>query len=320
MSEEDYLWDQSGEAPADVTHLERLLEPLQWSGNKRALPALAGTWWLRRRPWLITAAALLVLGLCGLPFFLQRDRTPATSWQLLLAGRNPSSLRFGQVIETGLTGATMESEFIGEVQIDPNSRLRMLAAQRDRHSFALDHGTIHAYIWAPPTKFVVDTPAAKAVDLGCQYTLSVAKDGKGFLSVELGWVAFQSKNIESFIPEGAACTTRVGHGPDTPYFLDAPEALTKSLAEFDLSGSQQALRSVLQTARPRDALTLWHLLERTQGPERVEVYRRFAELVNLPSSVTREGILRGDRANLDAAWDALRLGNTSWWREWKRNW
>jgi hypothetical protein len=138
--------------------------------------------------------------------------------------------------------------------------------------------------------------------------------------VELGWVAFQSKNIESFIPEGAACTTRVGHGPDTPYFLDAPEALTKSLAEFDLSGSRQALRSVLQTARPRDALTLWHLLERTQGPERVEVYRRFAELVNLPSSVTREGILRGDRANLDAAWDALRLGNTSWWREWKRNW
>ena len=320
MREEDYLWNKSAEPPADVAYLEHILEPLQWSGKPGPLRASAGSWWLDNRPWLIAAAALVVLALCGMPFFLPRESTPATSWQLSLAGQNPSSVRSGQVIETGLAGATMESEFIGEVEIDPNSRLRLLATQRDRHSLALDHGTIHAYIWAPPTKFVVDTPAAKAVDLGCQYTLSVAKDGKGFLSVELGWVAFQSKNIESFIPRGAACTTRVGHGPDTPYFLDAPEALKKSLAEFDLSGNEQAVRLVLRAARPRDALTLWHLLERTQGQERAEVFDRFAELVNLPPSVTREGILRGDRQSVDGAWDALKLGNTSWWREWKRNW
>ena len=75
-------------------------------------------------------------------------------------------------------------------------------------------------------RFVVDTPAAKTVDLGCRYTLSVAKDGSGFLVVELGWVAFEWNKVESFIPRGAACATRVGHGPGTPYFLDAPEALT----------------------------------------------------------------------------------------------
>ncbi len=261
-----------------------------------------------------------MLGLCGIPFILQRDRAPVTSWQLSVAGRDPSSVRSGQVIETGHTRATMQSESIGEVEIDPNSRLRLLATKRDRHSLALDHGTIHAYIWAPPTKFVVDTPAAKAVDLGCQYTLSVANDGRGFLTVELGWVAFQSKTIESFIPEGAACTTRVGHGPDTPYFLDAPEALKKSLAQFDLTGNEQAVRSVLSAARPRDALTVWHLLERTHGQQRAKVFDRFAQLVNLPSSVTRQAILRGDRASLDVAWDALKLGNTTWWREWKRNW
>jgi len=93
-----------------------------------------------------------------------------------------------------------------------------------------------------------------------------------------------------------------------------------ALAEFDLTGNQQAVRAVLSAARPRDALTLWHLLERTQVQERAEVFDRLAQLVNLPPGVTREGILRGDRASLDAAWDALRLGNTGWWREWKRNW
>jgi hypothetical protein len=32
---------------------------------------------------------------------------------------------------------------------------------------ALDHGLIHATIWAPPRSFVVDMPSAAAVDLGC---------------------------------------------------------------------------------------------------------------------------------------------------------
>jgi hypothetical protein len=87
-----------------------------------------------------------------------------------------------------------------------------------------------------------------------------------------------------------------------------------------MSGSAGALKTALAAARPRDALTLWHLLQRTHGEERAAVFCRFAALVSLPSSVTREAILRGDRQSLDAAWDALELGDTSWWREWKRRW
>lgn len=321
MSEEDYLWDGSGEPAPDVAHLETVLESLRWSGRQPVLPlTTAATWWPQNRVWFLAAAALVTLGLGAVFVSQSRLSQSVTSWQLSVAGKNQSSVRSGQVIETGAGSALLESESIGEVQIDSNSRLRLLATRQDQNRLALDHGTIHAFIWAPPTKFVVDTPAANAVDLGCQYTLSVANDGRGFLTVETGWVAFQWKSIESFIPEGAACTTRMEHGPDTPYFLDAPEVLTKSLAQFDSTGDDQALRSVISAARPRDALTLWHLLERTRGVERAEVFDRFAELAALPSSIKRESILRGDRESLDAAWDALKLGNTSWWREWKRNW
>jgi hypothetical protein len=244
-----------------------------------------------------------------------------SSWQLSLAGQKPSGVRAGQVIDTmDVTRATMESEFVGKVDIEPNSRLRLMTAHPDEQRLALDHGTIHALIWAPPTKFVVDTPSAKTVDLGCEYTLSVSNNGKGFLKVETGWVAFQWRNVESFIPAGAACTTRPGHGPDTPHFLDAPESLTRAVAEFDRTGNTQPLNLALSEARPRDGLTLWHLLQRTQGAERAEVFDHFATLVKLPSSVSKESILRGDRKSMDTAWDALELGDTSWWREWKRQW
>jgi hypothetical protein len=43
-------------------------------------------------------------------------------------------------------------------------------------------------------------------------------------------------------------------------------------------------------------------------------------LANLPAGLTKEGIMNGDRKSIDAAWDALQLGNTDWWREWKREW
>ncbi len=318
---EDYLWDRSGEPDEEVAHLEQLLGDFRWSEKQRDLGrARPVDWWHEKRWW---AAAIVVLGIGGAAFMAQRMHTTGaiTSWQWSLAGQKPSAVRAGQVIETAeATRGTMESEFIGEVRIEPNSRLRLLATQGYEQRLALDHGTIHAFIWAPPTKFVVDTPSAKTVDLGCQYTLRVAKDGTGFLTVEMGWVAFQWRDIESFIPAGAACTTRPGHGPDPPYFLNAPGALRKAVAQFDLTGSEQALNAALVAARPRDALTLWHLLQRTQGAERAEVFERFAALVYLPAGVTREGILSGDRKSMDGAWDALQLGDTSWWREWKRDW
>jgi hypothetical protein len=319
---EQYLWDGGGEVDPDVTKLEEALAGFRWSGKPLPLePAVPDPWWREKKYWAIAAAALLVVGLGSSFFWLQTHRTgPATSWQFSREGQKPVAVRSGEWIETGPDSARIESESVGEVDIAPDSRLRVLASRADHHRLALDHGTIRAFIWAPPAKFVVDTPAAKTVDLGCKYKLSVEKDGTGFLQVELGWVAFEWNKVESFIPEGAACFTRVGHGPDTPYFLDAPRALTKSLIVFDATGDGKALETVLTEARPRDALTLWHLLERTQGIARSDVYARFAELVKLPPGVTRDGILRGDQKSMDAAWNALELGDTSWWREWKRNW
>lgn len=299
---EDYLWDQSGAPDTGIAHLEQVLGRLRWREKKR-----------RRWPWILAATAAAAILLLAVSI---RSPAPVTSWRLSLAGQKPVAVRTGEVITHG----TMESDFVGEVEIEPKSRLRLLASRAGEHRMALDHGTIHALIWAPPAAFVVDTPSAKTVDLGCRYTLRVAPDGAGFLTVETGWVAFQWKNLESFIPAGAACTTRPGHGPDTPHFLDAPQNLVASVAQFDRTQDPQALAAVLNAARPRDALTLWHLLERTQGAERAEVFDRFAALVKLSPDVTREAVLRGDRKAMDVAWNALQLGDTSWWRKWKRAW
>jgi hypothetical protein len=235
-------------------------------------------------------------------------------------------LQAGQTLETDQNSrATITDNATGEVDVDPDTRLRAVQSRSGTKRLALDRGTIHAQIWAPAGSFVVDTPSAVAVDLGCVYTLHVDDSGNGLLQTSFGWVGFKLNGHESFIPTGAACATHPNSGPGTPYFEDAPTRLREALAQFDSRSATPAERSaalgiVLSEARKRDALTLWHLLSRADESDRSRVYDRLASLVPAPAGVTREGILRLDRTMLDSWWNQLGLGDVRLWRNWERNW
>lgn len=205
---------------------------------------------------------------------------------------------------------------IGEVKIEPNSRVQLIEAQEDNHRLAIQRGKMEAFIWAPPRKFFVQTPSALAVDLGCSYTLEVAEDGTGFLHVTMGWVAFEWQGRESFVPAEARCITRPNLGPGTPYFNDATAEFQNDLSRFD-TGDFNALDAILASARKRDALTLWHLLARTEGEARGKVFDRLAQLIPPPKPITRQGILVGQQTMFDLWWKELGLGDTEWWRMWK---
>jgi hypothetical protein len=192
------------------------------------------------------------------------------------------------------------------------------------HRLSLARGTMHAIIWAPPGQFVVDTPSAVAVDLGCRYTLEVRDDGSGVLRVEAGWVGFEHAGVRSLVPAGAVSDTRPGRGPGTPHFEDASPAFSDALDVFDFGGTADTRRAALDVlmreSRPRDAVSLWHLLPRVDGETRARVYDRLASLVPPPPGVSREGILRGDRGMLDAWWNELGLGSSEFWRAWTAAW
>src|SRR5207248_2067707 len=143
------------------------------------------------------------------------------------------------------------------------SRLRLVRAHRSDHRLALDRGTLHAMIVAPPRLFSVETPAAVAVDFGCAYTLKVEDSGTTTLHVTMGWVGFEQDGHESWVPMGAECIRRAGKQPGTPYLVDASEDFRAALARLDFEHDHAALDAVLAQARPRDALSLWHLLPKT---------------------------------------------------------
>jgi hypothetical protein len=257
-----------------------------------------------RRRW-IPAFAVTGLAAAALALvILVRSHAPAgPSWEV--AGYpGTSSLHPGDTLQTdSASEAQVKIANIGQLRISPNTRIRLLVTKSDEHRIALDQGKVEAQTWAPPRLFIVDTPSASAVDLGCKYSLQVQKDGSGLLHVTVGLVAFEFDGNETIVPAGAFCRTRRGAGPGVPFFEDSSPEFQAALQKVDAGGTgadrTQQLEILLQEAHVRDALSLWHLLTRMDPPSRGPIYDRLAELLPPPPEVTRVGIVALDPRMLD---------------------
>jgi hypothetical protein len=347
---DDYLWDGSGEPDPEIQKLEKTLGRFRHEGQAPEFPEMTAMqqprFWQRLVPrsWsfgLAAATATVVFSSAfGILWWSQKpNATPGPGWDVERVAGTPQveSNAFGKKTGTAKLGigqtlvtdshskANISIADVGTVNIEPNTRLRSVAGGNGHNRLALDRGTIHAFIWASPGEFTVDTPSAIAVDLGCSYTLQVDDSGAGILRTKLGWVGFKLDGHEAFIPAGAVCATRPKVGPGTPYFEDASASFREALSKFDFAATtpeerSAGLRKILAESRQRDALTVWHLLARVGESERGPVYDRLATLVAPPSEVTRDGILRLDQKMMDSWWNRLGLGDVSLWRTWERSW
>ena len=257
----------------------------------------------RRIPAVVAAAgfgtAILILAI------LARNHAPtAPSWQVTgLPGT--SHLRPGDVLQTDIRSkAEVKIANIGQLLISPNTRIRLLVTKSDEHRIALDRGKVEAQTWAPPRVFIVDTPSASAIDLGCKYSLEVQEDGSSLLHVTLGLVALERNGYETIVPAGAFCRTRRGEGPGTPFFEDSSTELQSALQKADSldEGPERTkqLEIVIREAHVRDGLSLWHLLPHVDAQSRGLVYDRLAQLLPPPPGVTRDGIVSLDPKMFDS--------------------
>ncbi|HXZ28197.1 MAG TPA: FecR domain-containing protein [Terriglobales bacterium] len=335
MSEEvgRYLWDGSGVPDPEVARLEQLLGRYRYDAPLRPLPTRAPS----RRPRLVLAFALASAALLACVVLLASLRfrwQPGAAWAVeAVSGapqldgkrlRESGRLGVGQELVTDADSrARIRVARIGVVEVEPNSRVRLLATTSNHHRIELERGKIRARTWAPPFTFAVDTPSAQAYDVGCAYTLEVDEHGNGLLLVTSGWVELEGDEWETMVPEGAAAESRPGVGPGSSYYQDASPAFKTALREINFGpGSgpahQAALSTLLQQARKRDLITLLNLMLRLPPQERGQVYDRAAQLSPPPPGVTRDAVVRGEHMALEPWWQNLGLGNVKrWWIYWK---
>ncbi|MGH7719080.1 MAG: hypothetical protein ACREON_09590, partial [Gemmatimonadaceae bacterium] len=236
-------------------------------------------------------------------------------------------LAVGEALSTdGASTARIAVGRIGTAEVGPGSRVRLVRSSGTEHRLALDRGSMHARIWAPPRFFLVETPSALAVDLGCVYTLEVDEQGVGVLAVQSGQVELVQRDRRSLVTAGTAAAMRPGSGPGTPFPVSSSPQFRTALAALDAGAADSAaLELVLREAVGQGTISLWHLLPRVEGEARARVYARLALLSPPPRGVTRDGVMELDRrmlaewkSALEPAWsnEKVALWRTVWRALW----
>lgn len=326
----DYLWDRSGAPDAEIAELESLLSAFRYRPGplRVARP---------RRRWrvalsiAIAAVVLIVAGVLLLRARLTwRNNAP---WQVTSLAGSPrvagnvftqrTQLAVGEVLETdSASSAQVRIASIGSMEVEPGSRLRLVTTRTRHHRLALDFGTIHAHLWAPPFSFGVQTPSSTALDLGCAFTLRVNREGYGLLQVTSGWVVLERDYAQMLVPAGAEAVTRPDFGLGTAYFADATESFRQGLARFDTRHDDpiaraEAVSTILAAARPRDAMTLLLMLRKLPRQERPRLLDRLTQFIPIPAGFHRDDVLELRPHAFNAYWHALGLGNA---KSWILNW
>jgi len=116
-------------------------------------------------------------------------------------------------------------------------------------------------------------------------------------------VEFGARGRTALVPAGFRMITLPGrHG--TSVATDAPAAVRAAVTAWD-AREAGALDALLTAAQPGDAITLWHVLQDTDGETRARVFERLAALVPPPAGVTRAQALALDGMALRLWWQQL---------------
>lgn len=334
--QDDYLWDKSAPADPEVARLERLLTTVAWNpsvGPRRTPFSSIGRPRPRRRPqtrWIVaTALAACALVVAGWLQFRLTWPTDA-AWPILTSGGQvdwsddpTAGWQVGEQLKTGPDGAVrLQVARIGELNIRPDSTLRLIETRSGRHRVQVLEGEVQARIWAPPQQFGMDLPGVALWDLGCVFTVRTAADGQGQLSVQSGWIQLEDAAGEVLVPEGARVFLAANGKPGTPHHADASPAFLDALRRIDAASENirpdsPLLQQLAAEARLQDAISLVTLLQ--HQPQWVDspIFARLGDL--LPhSGVTREAVLQQDPRALEGWWDALPYPRVKqWWWQWR---
>lgn len=306
---DDYLWDRAGAPDPDVAQLEQLLGPL---AHDASLDEVRTQRKRRRAPWIVAGAAIAVAAAVALYLALPRGKAACHGGEGFAfagiggtvacdGGRvSKGTLPVGGTLETGSNEAALQIADIGGARLGKNTKLRLERTDKQRHQLALDRGSMHATVNAPPRLFAVTTPLTEVVDLGCEYDIMIAEGGAGSLTVHNGLVELVTKTRTIVtVPEGCTAEILGEQRPGLPICKSTTPAVTEAVLDYD-AGDHAAADTILAKADRRDGVVLVALAA-VDPQRRLAVLTRLAELSPPPDAEITADSAATDAAHM-AAW------------------
>ena len=279
----DPLFDPTQKGDEDLVALERLLSTQRYKSPEKSWErrALAGPP-LGKSGRRVLGGAVTLLAAAVVAFFYFVPKADG-AWRIGQTRSTGSQ----QHLELALNG-------IGTLNLEPDTTVKLLASSPTEQRVQLDRGTVHAKVNAPPRVFMVDTPVARAVDLGCEYTLHVAGNHRTERKVTFGRVALEDGRNSVTVYAGFETTQSPKSPPRVPWPSDATPELEELIRQADVERDAKALDQLIH--HPCDVtkhclgpfeqqLALWHLAFRLDTAGRKAAIEKLSEAVPPPAEL-----------------------------------
>jgi hypothetical protein len=179
-----------------------------------------------------------------------------------------------------------------------DSRLRLVTTGPNEHRVELARGWISAHVTAPPRLFVVDTPVATAVDLGCAYELRVAADTHAaHLVVRKGAVSLEGARGFVYVPATFEVDIAPDHHIGLPVHTTASDPVRLAVRGF-AQGVPESIDALVAAADIWDRVTLWNAINVTTR-DRNKLVAALERLAPLPDPALHAKVLVADPDAMD---------------------
>lgn len=258
----------------------------------------------------VAVCVILFLGLVSIPFIynsnINPDATVFSYWQVTKVKGNPTvnhgnamaftdSIKAGDWIETNDSSrAVITIAGLGEITIEPKSKLTILKSEQGEHKVLLEYGTINTNFSQKSDKFSIETKNSIARDnnvMGTAYTFSVDNKGDGMILVTDGSITLESRGKEAVVPAGKICLVQAVAGPGTPFSVTASPEFRNALYTYDFEPENtNAIYNVINTANKSDMVSLINLIPRVTDAVKEQIYSKVSGYVTPPSYIVMDSL------------------------------
>lgn len=281
--------------------------------------------WLLRSKLIAVGVPVVSIILAVLIAVMYFSRTTTAFWQVETLRGNPIAgdqtvderevLPNGKWLKTDAASeAELKSAIIGDINVAPESQVKLVAVNKKEYRLYLKSGKISAKTWSPPDFFKIEIPAGEVIDLGCAFTLEAGNNKSSVLVVSSGWVVLKTGEEKFIVPAGMVCATDENGSAGIPFYSNTSSEFKDALLMYDQGNDgNDVIQNILSRAKKSDDISLWYLLKEAKPDNKKMIYDRLAEFVQPPENVNYKGIMNNDEDMLLSWWEKLDCGSRTLW-------
>jgi hypothetical protein len=200
--------------------------------------------------------------------------------------------------------ATIHLPGVGNILVEGNSLLVLTKAKDGDNRVSLTKGTINVVNTSNIPDFEIELKNGSIADRGGEFKLTTDSDGNSKVTVKFGFVEIRRGDETLFLDEGYSCEIKNDFGIGIPYREDSPAEFRDYVKNY-LYSSEITIEKIIESAGPKDMLTLLALIPKAPQQKRQLLFQAIANYFPPPSGVTRMGIVKADEAELYLWWQEI---------------